>query len=321
VRTKELGIIYERYLHRTLTEAQLRKVMAPKIQGALNLHEWSLDKRLGFFVLYSSVTTLFGNPGQANYVAANMWLEALAAHRRQQGLPANCIAWGAIDDVGFLARNPKIKEALQGRLGGAALASELALAKLADILQGDSPTVGIMAFDWRNLSSFLPSARSPKFRELAIHSPGSEHSEDHDNDLKKLLEGLSDDELKAAFIDILKEELGQILLVNKDKIDANQSMYDMGLDSLMGVELMIAIEARFRVQIPVMALGEASTISKLADRLIAHLRGENSQNGNDTQTDVHDMSNRHGSDATVEQIQELAQTLDNRTTQTNRIIT
>lgn len=308
-------------LARNLSEPQLRRVLEPKMQGAMNLHELTVDKELDFFVLYSSVTTLFGNPGQGNYVAANLWLEALAAYRRQQGLPANCIGWGAIDDVGYLARNEKIKEALQNRLGGAALSSKVALAHLDTILQADSPTVAVMAFDWRNLSGFLPSARSPKFRELAIHAPGNDHGDDNDAEIKRLLEALSDDELKATFVEMLKEELSQILLVNQDKIDANHSMYDMGLDSLMGVELMIAIETRFRVQIPVMALSEASTLCKLADRLIAHLRGDqdNASDGNDTQANIQELSKRHASAVTDEQMMALTKELENQNT--SRIIT
>ncbi|MDD5274053.1 MAG: SDR family NAD(P)-dependent oxidoreductase, partial [Methylovulum sp.] len=316
--------VIEDGLARNLSQMQLQKVLAPKIQGASNLHELTADKKLDFFVLYSSVTTLFGNPGQSHYVAANLWLEALAAHRRRQGLVATCIAWGAIDDVGFLARNTKIKEALQNRLGGAALASELALSQLEDILQANSSAVGIMAFDWRNLSGFLPSADSPKFRELAIHAPSCDHHEDSANDIKRLVEELSAEELKAVFVDMLKEELGQILLVNKDKIDANHSMYDMGLDSLMGVELMIAIEARFKVQVPVMALSEAASINKLSERLIAHLQGDQALNaGDDMQAQVHDASKQHDAALSVEQLSALTQELENQgaTNSITRIIT
>jgi acyl transferase domain-containing protein/NADPH:quinone reductase-like Zn-dependent oxidoreductase/acyl carrier protein len=309
-------------LARNLTAAQLRSVLAPKIHGALNLHELTIDKALDFFVLYSSITTLLGNPGQSHYVAANSWLEALAASRRQQGLPATCICWGAIDDVGYLARNEKIKEALQNRLGGAALTSAVALAQLESMLLTNSPTVGIMEFDWSAMSGFLPSAKSPKFQELALHTPHADHHHEQAADLKRMLEELPDDALKAAFVDMLKEELSQILLVNTDKIDPDHSMYDMGLDSLMGVELMVAIEARFNVQIPVMALSEAASLNKLADRLIALMRGD-AQTATDsdaTLASIHDLSGRHGSAFTAEQLSELAQELAT-TNLSDRIIT
>lgn len=106
-------------LIRNLDGDQLRRVLEPKAKGAQYLHELTQGLALDFFVMFSSATTLFGNPGQANYVAANHWLEALARHRRAQGQAATAVLWGAIDDVGFLARNSQIKDALQSRMGGA----------------------------------------------------------------------------------------------------------------------------------------------------------------------------------------------------------
>src|SRR5690606_6426713 len=103
--------VFEDGLAETMTPEQIERVLAPKILGALHLHELTLTTPLDFFVLYASATSLFGNPGQSNYVAANTWLEAMAGYRRHQGLPALCVRWGAISDAGFLARNEKIKDA------------------------------------------------------------------------------------------------------------------------------------------------------------------------------------------------------------------
>ena len=100
-----------------MTEDSFYRVLRPKIAGAWNLHRQTLDRDLRFFVMYSSATTLFGNEGQANYVAANLYLEALAAHRRGLGLPALAVAWGAIGEVGHLARNPAVARLLSERLG------------------------------------------------------------------------------------------------------------------------------------------------------------------------------------------------------------
>jgi len=296
-------------LVRNMDENQLRRALTPKIDGALALHELTLDQPLDFFVLYSSVTTLFGNPGQANYVAGNLWLEALAAYRKHHGLPATCVRWGAIDDAGFLARNPKIKEALQNRLGGKALSADHALAVLETLLASDHPTLGVMEFDWRAMGNFLPTARHDKFVELALPSASAAHAEDSLPELKRLLDELSDEELQATFIDMLKEELSQILLVSKDKIDANHSMYDMGLDSLMGVELMVAIESRFNVQVPVMALSEAPTLSKLANRLATQLRGGDEVPGNELESNMNDLSKRHASEISDEAFSALKKEL------------
>src|SRR5258708_34380729 len=102
-------------LLRDLEGGQLHRVLAPKIRGAWQLHEATRDVALDFFILYSSATTLFGNPGQAAYVAANTALEALATERRALGLPATCIGGGPSADAGYLARNERVCGALVTR--------------------------------------------------------------------------------------------------------------------------------------------------------------------------------------------------------------
>src|SRR3546814_3354298 len=93
--------------------------------------------------------------------------------RRAEGLPATCVRWGAIDDVGYLARNKKIKDALQSRMGGAALASEAALQALESMLLADASGLGVLELDWRALRRFLPSAAT--------------RSEEHTSELQSLM--------------------------------------------------------------------------------------------------------------------------------------
>jgi len=96
------AMVIEDALLRDLGREQLHRVLAPKIRGAWHLHQATLDRKLDFFILNSSATTLFGNPGQAAYVAANMALEALATERRALGLPATCVGWGSDRRCGLL---------------------------------------------------------------------------------------------------------------------------------------------------------------------------------------------------------------------------
>ncbi|SAI05805.1 polyketide synthase [Bordetella ansorpii] len=264
-------------LVRSTNAAQIERVLAPKVLGALHLDELTRGMPLDFFVFYSSGTTLFGNPGQANYVAANGWLEAMARHRVSQGLPATCVRWGAIDDVGYLARNKKVKDALQGRMGGTALSSDLALRVLEDMLLSNTPDLGVLELDWRALARFLPSAGSPKFSWIARRASTGEADDAGSPDIANMLATLDDDALHHAFIDMLKSEVGEILRVPVDKIDPQRSIYDMGLDSLMGVELIVAVENRFGIRLPVMALNESPTTARLASKLIELLRGDNTE--------------------------------------------
>ena len=90
-----------------LTEERMWKAMAPKVIGAWNLHTLTLDIPLDFFVLFSSFASIIGNPGQANYVAGNAFLDALAYYRRARGLPALTINWGVVGDVGHVAASPE----------------------------------------------------------------------------------------------------------------------------------------------------------------------------------------------------------------------
>jgi len=263
--------VIEDGLIRNMTRDQIRRVFAPKILGAQHLHEMTLDKKLDLFVLFSSATTLFGNPGQANYVAANACLEALAAFRRAIGMPALCVRWGAIDDAGFLARNVRIKEALLGRIGGSAITADVALESLEELLLADRSGLGVMDLDWKALTRFLPCADTPKFSELARSAEDVKAEEDGERDVRHLLATLSAPELLVAFGEMLKTDVAEILRASPDKIDEYRSIYDIGFDSLMGVELATAVEGRFGVRLPVMALSENPTIARLSARILALL--------------------------------------------------
>ncbi|MDD4915447.1 MAG: type I polyketide synthase [Methylococcales bacterium] len=312
-------------LIRNMDAAQIRKVLAPKVLGGQYLHELTLDCKLDFFILFSSAVTLFGNPGQANYVAANACLEALAHHRRALGLPATCIGWGAIDDAGYLARNPKIKDALQNRLGGSAIHSATALDVLEQILLADRSNLAVMELDWKTLSRFLPGAASARFSELARRYGKIDDSGDEHPDFQQLLDELSDAELHSLMVGMIKTEVAEILRIAEHKIDPGRSIYAMGLDSLMGVELVIALEARFGVKLPIMALSQTPTLDKLAERLIQELRKHNENGELSAETTITDQTRKladlHGVEAAADAIDHFVadlQTADNSST--SRII-
>lgn len=309
--------IIEDCLIDNLTSDQLDKVLSPKIKGALNLHLLTQNLGLDFFVMYSSATTLFGNPGQAAYVAANAGLEALGDYRRAQGLVATCMLWGAIDDAGFLARNKHIKEALQHRMGGRPITSAEALNKLEAAILNQNTNDAVMDLDFSALSKFLPTAKSPKFDLLRRNLSDLQQEQQHFDDIPRMLLELDHDALITAFMEMVKNELSQILRIDPDKIDTNKSIYDMGLDSLMGVELVVALEARFGTRLPVMAISENPNIEKLTKRLIDQLRAKDEHGNNDTSHQeseliIKDVANQHGAEASAEQIKALAESISNQ---------
>jgi phthiocerol/phenolphthiocerol synthesis type-I polyketide synthase C len=227
-------------------------------------------------------------------------------------LPATCVGWGAIDDVGYLARNHQVKEALQSRMGGAALQSSAALDALEGMLVADRSGLGVLDLDWRSLSRFLPTAGSPKFIELARAGSEGESEEEGTQDLRRLLMTLPEAELHSTVIDLLKVEIGEILRIAPEKIDPSVSMQTMGLDSLMGVELAVAVENRFGLRLPVMALSDSPTVEKLSAWIISHLRGEEAAAGSDhddTRLQVALIASQHAAEVPAVDIQQLANEL------------
>ncbi|WP_233266242.1 type I polyketide synthase [Cobetia sp. L2A1] len=296
-------------LIRQLDAGRITRVMTPKLEGARLLDVLSAGHALDFFVLYSSATTLFGNPGQSVYVAANHWLEGLAASRRARGLPATCARWGAIEDAGFLTRNEKTREALKNRLGGDALMADQALACLGDMILADqhalvvgqpSRSLGVLELEWGALARFLPTADTPRFAEIARRAGDDDTSQAQQDDIAAALAGLSGEALQTAIVEILKGELSKILLIDVTAIDVNKSVYDMGFDSLMGVELMTAVEARLGISIPVMMISEAATLWRLAERLMHKMDNGSSEDGESSREEqaMAKLVKQHGSEET-----------------------
>lgn len=294
-------------LIRNLDRERFEKVLRPKILGAWNLNRLSQHLPLDLFVLYSSATTFIGNPGQANYVAANLYLESLAASRRSQGLPATAVCWGAIGDVGYLARNKDIKDSLQSRLGGAALSSDKALAQLGEMIAANRSGVAVIDFDWHAVSRLLPALRSPRFDELR-RTAGSNSDSTAGEDIHALVANHSEAEVREILQRLLTEEIAQILRLPADRIPADRSLYDIGMDSLMGVELVLGIEKRFSINLPVMALSEGPTISRITKRLVQQLLGNAEEATTDADTRMKDvmagMAKQHGVEASSEEIEQ-----------------
>jgi NAD(P)-dependent dehydrogenase (short-subunit alcohol dehydrogenase family)/acyl carrier protein len=313
------AMVLEDGLIRNLDQARFLRAMAPKIQGGWNLHRATRDMALDFFVLYSSATTFIGNPGQANYVAANMYLESLAAYRRAMGLPATCVSWGAISDVGYLARNEDIKDALQSRLGGDALASGQALGRLGAMMRANASGVAVIDFDWHTLQRFLPATLAPRFDELRrMAGKGGGDSSDGE-DIRAMLAGSTPEEAQGIIRDLLLEEVAAILRLPKERIDTERSLYDLGMDSLMGVELVLGIEKRFGISLPVMALTEGPTIKRISERLVASLMHEGG--GADAQGKPQDqlaemvsaVASQHAVEASAEDVAQAVEALREHT--------
>lgn len=288
-----------------LDAARMEAVLAPKLLGAWNLHQATRDIPLDHFVLYSSVTTAIGNPGQANYVAANAGLEGLAELRRRMGLPGVCISWGPIGDAGYLTRHTAVRESLCQRLGRPPLAAGQALEQLGRLL-GENDSRYIANFDWNTLAHLLPSAASHRFAVLnrGLKSAGLSAGE---LDFRALIADKSPEEVASIVQQLVVQEVAEVLAISAERIDPARSLHDLGLDSLMAVELALGLERRLGIQLPVMMLNESPTAEKVGQRIVEKLFGTAEDVADGTvETLVRNLATQHGESVTTEDLQLIA---------------
>jgi len=252
-----------------LTEERFARVIGPKLDGALALDHSTECDDLDLFVLFSSVTTVIGTPGQANYVAANAAMEALAEKRFAAGKPALAVQWGPIADAGYLTRETRIGEMLEKVLGAAPLGSANALAALPSLLACGRPVVGVSDAAWGDLRQRLPGLASPFWAD----TPQGRSRNGSGPTLSAQIVGLSDEEALPLVLDMLVEEVGAILKLEAKAIDINRPVQEFGVDSLMAVELRTALEIRLGVGLPLLALSDATTLRAMALKLLQALRG------------------------------------------------
>ncbi|WP_417769738.1 SDR family NAD(P)-dependent oxidoreductase, partial [Stappia sp.] len=272
------AMVLDDTLMANLTRDQLDAVLAPKVRGAELLDRLTRDDPLSHFVMFSSATTLVGNPGQANYVAANGYLEGLAARRRADGRPALAVAWGAISDAGYLARNAEVGDKLARKLGRHALSAGEALDGLAALMalpQDDiaGAAVGYARIDWAAARRDLVLLATPYAERLGIRAGDETDGEGGAVDLAALLKGLDRAAAIAKICKLLAIEIGRILRIGEDDIDPARPLTEVGMDSLMALELRMAAERQFGIDIPLMSLANGATLSDMAARITDQVMG------------------------------------------------
>ncbi|MEA2840326.1 MAG: phthiocerol/phenolphthiocerol synthesis type-I polyketide synthase [Methylobacteriaceae bacterium] len=267
------AMVLDDFVLANFSRERLERVLEPKVLGASNLDRLTRDHPLDFFILYSSATTLVGNPGQSAYVAANGYMEGLARRRRKEGLPALAVGWGAIEDVGILTRMDNVKDSLSNRVGVTPIKSRAALDKMGEILAGpasalEDGVVFIAPMNWGKARDFLPSLRSPTFADLARGQDAAEASERATIDVRAIIAAEGRDAARRQVCDIIVEELARILRLPQEDVPRAKPLAEVGLDSLMGVELAISIEERFTLQGSLTASATGLTIAELGDQII-----------------------------------------------------
>lgn len=273
-----MAMVLDDALIENLDAERHARVLTPKVKGVEALLAATEDVDLSLFVVYSSITTQLGNPGQANYVAANAYLEAVAMRRRAAGRPALAVAWGAIGDVGVLARDMKTSEILQQKLGRHTITAAQGLGELKALLAAGAMHEGaavrlVGKVDWGAARKDLQIASSPAFMDLA--EDGGRAAEDSGViDLSAHLKGMSETEAVAEVTRMLAAEISRILKLPASEVDVRKPLTALGMDSLMGVELRMAAEQRLGIDVPLMSLASGATLTDLARKVVLRTLSE-----------------------------------------------
>lgn len=250
------GTIDDGILQR-LDERQLRAVMAPKVQGAWNLHTLTRDAKLDFFVLFSSAAALLGSPGAANYAAANAFLDALAWHRRAEGRPALSIDWGSWDGLGFSTRSKGPSRFTQQ--GVRAMPADDCLRALTYLLPRSATQAAVADIDWTRWHSGL----HPAAQRDATPRPASSL---HGN-----LQGAAPEQRQRLLESYLRDLTAGKLGLAPANLDIHAPLNYLGVDSLITLELRIQIERDLGIVVPVTRVLDAPSVASLAGWLAEHL--------------------------------------------------
>jgi len=259
-----------------LDEESFRAAWHPKVLGAWNLHTLTRDCELDFFVLFSSVASLFGSGGQANYAAANAFLDGLAHYRRSLGLPALSVNWGFIGEVGWAAQHDDVVRRLESQ-GLRPVSPAEGLRQLGRLLSRGTSQAGIIRVDWHRWGEAgsrigLP----PRFADLIelAADTGEQAAGKTGSQARKALLGAAPEERAEMMQQLLTEQVARVLGRSAAKIDADTPLTDLGLDSLMSVELRNWIEGDLQLSLPTVELMRGPTVAKLADVLCRQMDGK-----------------------------------------------
>lgn len=279
------------------TNDAFEAVLAPKYRGGAALDKLTRQDKLSLFVMFSSVSTLLGTPGQANYVAANAAIEAIVERRRLEGLPGLAVAWGPIGDVGVLTRQNDTARVLVRRMGSNLLTAHAALESLDRMLAQPAPVVASAILRWGDARSTLRGIATARFSEvLAGHSVNASVDE---TDLRALIATLTPEEAHALVMARLVETICGVLRAPASSIAPQTRLNEIGLDSLMGVELALSIEERFGITLSRAAIAEQTSVGGLSEVIVKALGRETAKE----ETVLENMARRYEGDLDASSVQ------------------
>lgn len=297
------GILEGDMIRRQKYEAFAR-IMSPKVEGSWNIHLLTKNISLDCFVLFSTSSTLWGIQGIGGYTAANMFMDILAHYRTAKKLPALSINWGTWSEVGAA-----VKFNMGDRLssqGFNSISPQKCFVHLGELLHHDISQVGVMDINWTKfLGRFPQNAKPTLFLELdkAISSVNQRGGKDVYSSVEKSqfieqLKRLSIHERQELIRHYLMQKIGQVLHIETNKITEDENLIQLGMDSLIFIELSQVISKDLQIKIVPHKIFEKPTIRAMADQFANDIASEKSIAGFDINISsdfvvTHDSENRY----------------------------
>jgi acyl transferase domain-containing protein len=253
---------------RDMPDEALTSMLRPKVAGTWNLHRAASGADLDFFVLFSSVSSLLGTVDLAHYGAANSFLDAFAEYRRALGQTAVSINWGAWESL----RGSASHRDVFSRSGMRSLPSASALEMLGRVIAADLSRTVVASVDWTTFKPVYEAKRRRPFLDL-IAGRGAAAAAAGRQALIEALRGVEPDKRRPVIVEHVREAAAGVLGLSPRQIDVRKGFFDLGMDSLMSVELRKRLEAATGVTLPTTLTFRYSTVGALAEFLDETLAG------------------------------------------------
>ncbi|MBI3244200.1 MAG: SDR family NAD(P)-dependent oxidoreductase [Chloroflexi bacterium] len=246
------------------------RVLGPKVNGATALHELTHGLPLDFFVLFSSAASLLGAAGQGNYAAANAFMDALAHARQAQGLPALSLNWGAWSEVGMAAAQSEREQRRWASQGMGLISPDQGMQAFGEALRLSLAQAGILPIHWPRLTRQFNGNVPHLYQELAGESASADSGGRAVSgpDVMKQLEAAAPEERYDLLLVHVQEQVARVFGLDPAKpLDRRQALAEMGMDSLMSVELKNRLQSSLGRSLPTTLAFDHPTIEALAGYL------------------------------------------------------
>ena len=248
----------------------LERALRAKVPGAWALHEATAGLPLDFFVLFSSASALLSSPLLGSYAAGNAFLDALAHRRRAQGLPALAIDWGSWGEVGMGADAPR--DSRSGALDRALILPAQGLEVLERLMQSGAAQVAVAPIDWATWEAVYPVfMRAPLLRRVVRR--GGEETTDRGALTADAILAAPPESRGPLVLDFLAGQTCAVMGIAAGAFDPHQPLSEVGLDSLMAVELRNRIQRALGVSVPMVQLLQGPSVSELATAVAERIAG------------------------------------------------